>query len=189
MDKTIIRNTVKHKLHAMSEVEYARKSSMIHNKVINLQEIKDAKIIALTISNFPEVDTKKLIEALWKMDKKIAIPKCTSSTREMHFYVFTNYEQLEQVYMELLEPKIGETTLISKDEIDVLISPGIVFDKQGFRIGYGGGYYDRFLVDYKKITLSMAFEVQLVEKVPVSEYDLPICTIITEEQIIKCNEV
>lgn len=189
MDKMTIRTAVKEKLMTMSEETYKRKSLMIHNKLINLPQIKESKTIALTISKFPEVDTKLLIEELWKIGKQVAIPKCIPSTKEMKFYVFTSYDQLEQVYMDLYEPKEDETTYISKSKIDVLVSPGIVYDKYGYRIGYGGGYYDRYLVGYEKFTISMAFEAQIVEKVPVNAYDLPICTIITEEQIINCSDV
>lgn len=188
MNKTVVRTAVREKLMAMPKEDHKRKSLMIHNKLINLQEIKDAKTVAITISKFPEVNTKDLIEVLWKMGKQVAIPKCTPRTREMKFYVFTDYEQLEQVYMDLYEPIEGKTTFINKKEIDVLISPGIVFDKLGYRVGYGGGYYDRYLIDYENFTVSMGFEVQIVEKIDANEYDLPICTIITEEQIIACSD-
>lgn len=189
LDKKEYRQLMKTKLAKVDELEYKRKSAMIHNKVLNIDKIKQANIIALTIANFPEVDTKNLIEALWKQGKQVAIPKCTPSTKEMEFYIFKDYNELELVYAGLWEPIINETTKINKGQIDVLISPGIVFDKEGYRIGFGGGYYDRYLTDFSKMTISMAFEMQIVEKVPRDAYDLSICTIITEERIIHCNEV
>lgn len=161
---------------------------MIHNKVINLDEIKNAQTIAVTISNFPEVDTMHLIEALWKMDKKVAVPRCDPKTRTMTFYIFDNEEQLETVYMDLKEPIPSKTKQVHAEEIDVIIAPGIVFDRSGYRIGYGGGYYDRYLAQFDRTVIAMAFDMQIVEKVPTDAYDLPVGKIITEEHIISCKE-
>ncbi|MBQ0140333.1 MAG: 5-formyltetrahydrofolate cyclo-ligase [Kurthia sp.] len=189
MNKKQYRKNMLIKLQNMAEEDYLRKSKMIHNKLLNMKEIQHAQIIALTISNFPEVNTKLLIEALWKIGKTIVIPKCHPKTKEMDFYVFQAYDQLEIVYMNLSEPKIEITKKIRKEQIDLIISPGVVFDTSGYRIGFGGGYYDRFLQGFTKKTISMAFEIQIVEKVPVDAYDLPIEKIITEERIIHCNDV
>lgn len=188
MDKKLFRKTILMKLQTLSEKDYSIKSAMIHNKLINQEEIKKAQIVALTISNFPEVNTKRLIEALWKLGKNIAVPKCDPKTKKMDFYIFDDYNQLEVVYMNLQEPIVESTTKVEKEQIDVLISPGVVFDLTGYRIGFGGGYYDRFLQDFTKPTISMAFDVQIVEKIPVDAYDLPISTIITEERIIHCDD-
>lgn len=189
MDKKSIRNTIRKELLKMSVKQHTQKSLMIHNKLINTIDIKEAKTIAVTISNFPEVNTKPLIEALWKIGKRVAVPRCIPKTKEMHFYIIENFEQLENVYMDLYEPIIEQTVYIKKSDIDVLIAPGIAFDNKGFRIGYGGGYYDRYLTDYKKKTISLAFELQIVDKIPINEYDLSICTIITEERFINCGNV
>lgn len=189
MDKKQYRIKILNELQKLSEEEYLRKSKMIHNKLLNISEIKNAELIAITISNFPEVDTQLLIEALWKMKKAIAIPRCHPKTKQMTFYLFEAYDQLEVVYKNLKEPKIENSRKVAKEKIDVLISPGVVFDRNGYRIGFGGGYYDRFLQGFTKYKISMAFERQIVEKVPVDAYDLPIDTIITEEQIIHCNAV
>lgn len=189
MDKKTIRNTIRKELLKMTVKQQEKKSLMIHNKLINTTEIKEAKTIAVTISKFPEVQTKPLIEALWKMGKQVAVPRCIPKTKEMHFYIIDSFEQLENVYMDLYEPIIEQTTYINKVEIDVLIAPGIAFDQKGYRIGYGGGYYDRYLTDFKNSTISLAFELQIVDKIPINEYDLSICTIITEERFINCGNV
>lgn len=188
LDKKKFRTDVRTKLVALSQEEHKKKSWMIHNKVINLDEIKNAQTIAVTISNFPEVDTMHLIEALWKMDKKVAVPRCDPKTRTMTFYIFDNEEQLETVYMDLKEPIPSKTKQVHAEEIDVIIAPGIVFDRSGYRIGYGGGYYDRYLAQYNRIVIAMAFDMQIVEKVPTDAYDLPVGKIITEEHIISCKE-
>lgn len=183
-----MRTNVKKELSTMSKEVYKTRSQMIHNKTLNLNELKDAHIIALTISRFPEVDTRDLIQMLWKQGKQVAIPKCEPATHEMTFYIFTSFDELEIVFKDLFEPIIERTTKIAKEDIDLVITPGIAFDRKGYRLGFGGGYYDRFLVDFNKPKISIAFEEQIVEKVPTDAYDLPICKIVTEEQIIKCSK-
>lgn len=189
LNKKELRTMVRRDLLSLSPEQHKIKSDMIHNKVINMEEIKKATIIGITISNIPEVETKKLIESLRKQGKEIAIPRCNSKTREMAFYIYEDENQLETVYMDLKEPIPSLTTEISSNEIDVMITPGIVYDQKGFRIGYGGGYYDRYLTNFENPTISMAFEVQIVEKVPTDAYDLPICKLITEERIINCKKI
>lgn len=189
MNKKELRQVIRHQLTTINKDMFKLKSQMIHNKLLNMDELKQANVIAITISQYPEVDTIHLIEQLWKIGKQVAIPKCKHETRQMDFYKINSFDELEVVFKNLQEPIISKTSLIEKNEIDLLISPGIAFDKKGFRLGYGGGYYDRYLVDFVKPTISMAFEVQIVENLPVDAYDLPICKIVTEEQIIKCSDV
>ena len=76
------------------------------------------------------------------------------------FDLLLSYDNLETVYMDLLEPIIEETVSVAKNEIDLQIVPGVVFSDEGYRIGFGGGYYDRYIMDYKGATLSLAFECQ-----------------------------
>ena len=188
MSKTEIRNDMKQRLAQIEHDEYIRLSS--HIKEIFLKEVKDKKVdlVGLTISNFPEVDTKEIISALWTLGKRVAIPRCSPKERTMTYYVFQDFNELEQVYMNLWEPIPTVTTKVSKDEIDLLVVPGIVYSKSGYRIGYGGGYFDRFLVNYKGETVSLAFDRQLTNAVPIENYDLPVSKIITETKIINCEK-
>ena len=111
--------------------------------------LKIAANIGVTISRFPEVDTQPIIEAAWKWENKIAVPKCIRETKEMDFRLLTSFDELETVYMDLLEPIVEQTESMGKEEIDLQIVPGVVFSNEGYRIGFGGGYYDRYLKDYK----------------------------------------
>ena len=114
--------------------------------------------IGITISRFPKWIHGRLSKRLGQAGKRIAVPKCIHATREMDFRLITSYDNLETVYMDLLEPIVDETISVEKDEIDLQIVPGVVFSDEGYRIGFGGGYYDRYLTDYKGIRLSLAFE-------------------------------
>lgn len=151
MDKTTLRNKVREALSNMSAATYREQSFAIARKVLQEPYIIEANTIGITISNKPEVDTIHLIEALWKLGKTVAVPKCNAKTREMSFYAIESFAQLETVYMHLREPIPEISEFVDANEMDIILVPGVVFDTQGYRIGYGGGYYDRYVLHYKKV--------------------------------------
>lgn len=187
MDKQQLRHSVREQIEKMTQSDYRKRSRDIIAHLLQLPSIKEGQTIAVTISSFPEVDTTMLIEALWAMKKTVVVPKCRAKTREMTFYAIDGFHQLETVYMHLIEPIPAETKRIERQAIDAIIVPGIVFDCKGYRIGYGGGYYDRYLVGYTGSLIALAFKEQIVEKVPFEAHDLPIQTIVTETSVIDCE--
>lgn len=189
MDKPLLRKSVLNEMKQLDKRSHQLKSEAIHRRLMEDAAFADARTVALTISSFPEVDTLRLIEECWKKGKKVAIPKCIPSERGMDFYFVESFEQLEVVYMQLKEPKVKETEYVASEKIDLMIVPGVVFSHAGYRIGFGGGYYDRYLANYKGVTRSLAFDLQVVAKVPVEEHDIPVDGIHTESQFIKTEKV
>lgn len=187
MDKTTLRNKVKEALSTMSDNTYHSQSLAIVKKVLEEPYIIEANTIGVTISNKPEVDTFLLIEELWQLGKKVAVPKCHPKTREMSFYAIDSFAQLETVYMHLREPIPERCEFVDANEMDVILVPGVVFDRYGYRIGYGGGYYDRYVLNYKKgKLLSMLFDEQIIDRVPTEEHDCPVDIIVTPSKRIDC---
>lgn len=189
MDKPLLRKTVLNKLKQLDRQSYQQKSAAIHRRFMGDAAFDEATTIALTISSFPEVDTLGLIADCWKAGKQIAVPKCIPDTRGMAFYLLESFDQLEEVYMRLKEPKVDETEYIAPENIDLMIVPGVVFSYEGYRIGFGGGYYDRYLENYKGLTRSLAFDLQVVEKIPVEVHDIPVDGIYTENLFIDTEKV
>ena len=97
----------------------------------------------------------------------------------MTFYKINSLDELVEGYYSIKTPPKIEKNIIKKDEIDLILVPGVGFDKNNYRIGFGGGYYDRYLKDFKGYTISLAFKEQIVEKVPTNEFDLPVDLVIT----------
>ncbi|WP_033541931.1 5-formyltetrahydrofolate cyclo-ligase [Planococcus sp. CAU13] len=180
MEKSIQRKEMNKKLKAMDPAVHQQKSDAIIEFLIKEPEFQDASVIGLTVSAFPEVDTHRLIELCWKAGKKTAVPKCDPLTRAMSFRIIEDFSQLETVYMKLLEPIVEQTEEVSPEEIDLLLVPGVVFSAAGYRIGFGGGYYDRYLTRYAGPTKSLAFAMQLADSVPVETHDMPVQRICTE---------
>ncbi|WP_374724591.1 5-formyltetrahydrofolate cyclo-ligase [Calidifontibacillus erzurumensis] len=187
MNKTEIRKRILSKLKALPHPTYVEWSNQIAVKLYNLETWKSSDTIAITISRGKEVDTKSIIEKAWQEGKRIVVPKCKPETKEMTFRILESFDQLEVVYYGLEEPKESITKAVSTDEIDAVIVPGVVFNLDGYRIGYGGGYYDRFLTNYNGCTIALAFEMQLVSQIPVEDHDIPVQTIITNERVLLCH--
>lgn len=185
MEKAHIRKQIIGELHAISKEKRLEIEKHMHTTLFSSEIWKEAKTIGVTISQDGiEWDTKPIIEQAWKENKKVAVPKCIHSDRSMQFYEFYSYDALEVVYYNLLEPIPKQDLLLNKQEIDLLIVPGVVYDRKGYRIGFGGGYYDRFLVDYGQTTISLVSRIQLIEQIPTNKYDIAVEQMITEEGII-----
>lgn len=174
------------KLETLSEVEITRYSNQIEDSLFMTEIWRNSQIIGITVSRGKEINTKNIIEKAWTEGKKVAIPKCDPQEKTMDFFIFTNFNQLEEVYFGLKEPIISKTRKIEQNDIDLLIVPGICFTESGYRIGYGGGYYDRFLAQYNRGTFSLLYECQIVSDIPIETYDLPVQKLITEKRIIAC---
>ena len=188
MKKSVFRNEMIKQLKSMEIQAYKQKSIAIKKNLLNSKEFLNASIIGVTISRFPEVDTRPIIEAAWKLGKKIVVPKCENQTRAMDFRLINSYDSLEKVYLDLQEPIIAKTISVKKDEIDMQIVPGVVYADDGFRIGFGGGYYDRYLIDFPGDMVSLAFEKQTGQIIPFEAHDIPVRKIFTENGIIFCEK-
>lgn len=187
LEKKELRHKMRSILDNVDVKEKKRFTVRIEEALYKTEVWKKASMIGITISRGNEIETRGIINRAWKEGKKVAIPKCFPESKNMSFYLFTSDTQLEEVYFGLKEPKVQETTAALNDKIDLLMVPGVVFSKEGYRIGFGGGYYDRFLKDYHKETVSLLFECQLVHKIPVESHDIPVQMLITEERIITCG--
>lgn len=184
MKKAELRGNMIKTLKNLSDVERHNHEHEILDALMKTDLWANANTIGITISNGFEWDTEAIIKEAWKQDKEIAVPKCDPKNKLMDFYVINSFEQLEVVYFNLKEPIPKETKKINKDSIDLLVVPGLVFNKQGFRIGFGGGFYDRFLTDFNNTTLSLIHPSQLVENIPVDQHDISVNYLLTTEGFI-----
>lgn len=177
--KNKLRKQMMDSLKEIDKPQYEHLSYEIAQSLYKDSFWKEAKTIGITVSKYPEVDTYQMIRKAWEEGKRVVIPKCLPKTKEMVFRTLTQFNQLESVYYGLLEPIEELTHEVSANEIDLLIVPGLAFSMDGYRVGFGGGYYDRYLTGYKGHTLSLAFPQQLIEELPVEGHDLPVEKIIT----------
>jgi len=189
MNKKQIRTEMIDTLKNMDLKKYNHSSQIIKDNFVASKAYTDARVIAITISRFPEVDTRPIIEAAWEQRKTVVVPRCIPKTRDMDFRIINSFKDLETVYIDLLEPIVAETKSIEKEQIDIQIVPGVVFSEKGYRIGFGGGYYDRYLEGFQGEMISLAFEVQTGKIIPVENHDIPVEKIITENGIVLCQSI
>lgn len=181
MNKVGLRKEIIAELKAVPQYEKERIEARLYTYLMSTKQWNEAKTIGITISRDFEWDTSLIIQSSLAAGKRVCAPKCEPKTRGMEFYSFTSKEELEVVYYGLLEPQDNEENHVPKEEIDLLIVPGVVFSNAGYRIGFGGGYYDRYLTDYKNETLSLVSDIQLVDEVPFESFDIPVQALITEK--------
>ena len=184
-NKDSIRKEMIETLSRLSERLYEDNSDQIASRLYEDNDWKQAQVIGITISKKPEVDTYQIIQRAWEIGKQVVVPKCDPKEKKMSFRIITDFSQLETVYYGLFEPIEAVTMEVSSDGIDLIIVPGLAYTREGYRLGFGGGYYDRYLLNYSGKTLSLAFADQLVPKFPVENHDIPVSKIITNDEVIK----
>lgn len=186
MDKKMIRALIIQKLKEITEIDREQKSKEIIKKLFLSNVFKNANIVATTMPMEHEVNTRYLIQECWNENKTVVVPKCIHKTREMDFYKIKSFSDLEKGYFGILEPKVNLCEKINKTDIELIVVPGVAFTNKGERIGYGGGYFDRYLQDYEKNFLSLAFDCQIVDDLPTEKHDFVIPFIYTETNTYKC---
>lgn len=161
----------------MSAKERKEKSHCISEKVVAHPFFLHADAIYCYANYKSEVETCSIIEQAWILNKKVAVPKVNGN--EMEFYYIQSFEELQEGYKGIPEPK---PVHFASDENVLVIMPGAAFDSQYNRIGYGKGYYDKYLNNHPYYkTLALAFELQMVKLIPADDYDIRPNIIITEE--------
>ena len=138
---------------------------------------QEAKVIATYLSFHHEFQTQELIEQALKDGKKVLIPKTYPKGR-MDFVVY-NPQQLVKTSFGLLEPQ-GDLEVVAAYQIDLIHVPGLAFTTEGYRIGYGGGYYDCYLEHFSGNTLSTIYPCQIQDFIP-ENHDIPVQEVLIDE--------
>lgn len=159
------------------------KSEIIIHKIIEEKEYQNAKIAALYKSLESEVDTLELIKYSVNHGKIVCLPKVVGE--EIKFYQISKTERLIKSKFGVEEPEENPEKEIAKNQIDLVIVPGVCFDTRKNRLGFGKGYYDRFLAGTNLKTIGICFEEQVLKDgfLPVEENDVKMQKIVTEENI------
>ena len=174
MNKQILRNKyLKIRKNTNNKKELDNK---IFNKVINLKEYKESNSILTYISLKEEADTLKLIEYSLKCGKKVATPKCEKDI--IKFYYINSLNDLQEGKYNILEPTTNK--LVTNFENSICIVPGIAFDKNNNRIGYGRGFYDKFLQNYNGIKIGLAYSECICEEIDIEKTDIKMDKIVCD---------
>lgn len=184
MDKKEIRKMILNKRDNIEIEERILKDKKIFDSFVKSEYYKSAKVIFSFVSFGSEVNTKNIIVQAIKDHKTVCVPKVISKAEGIKTYRIEGLNELEEGYYHILEPKT-HCIEIDKRTIDLIIIPGVSFDRNGGRIGYGGGFYDRFLYDIEGAVLkiALAYELQVLQDIPMLQHDIRIDALITEREI------
>ena len=157
----------------------------ILERLISLYQYRECRYLFTYVSKGLEVDTRRLIEKALADGKKVAVPKCIEQ-HQMDFYFIRSFDDLEEGCFGLLEPKTDICQKVKSYYRAMCIVPGRSFDFRGCRIGYGGGYYDRFLADFNGSKIGICYSSCIQWNLPKGIYDTAVDLVVTEKYFRKC---
>ncbi len=187
--KKLIRKMVLELRDSLKSSEITEKSGVIVEKLLETKEFKSSSLVMCYINFKSEVITKNLIDECLKRGKRVAVPytiiKPNGQKEMIASEIFGIEEDTAPGRYGIFEPKPDKIRKIQPSKIDLAVVPGIAFDIRRNRIGYGAGYYDRFLkkMNVACFKVGLAFDIQIIEEVPVDRYDVPLQMIITESAV------
>lgn len=188
MDKAELRQELQKTLIGISADQRKAKSHNACRNLIGTREFQDASAIMIYLSLPHELDTSEAILCAWQMGKTVVVPKISWQQRHMIPVKITSLETgFSTEVAGLRNPITGVPVPFS--DIDLVVAPGLAFDNKGNRLGRGGSYYDRFFAnkELKSPKCGFAFAEQVIESVPVTETDMPVDFLITDEQVLYFN--
>jgi 5-formyltetrahydrofolate cyclo-ligase len=164
-------------------------SRRIWDKILTLPQFVRASTVMTYLEIGGEVRTRQYVPELWRLGKKVVVPYCIA--RELRLFHLKQMDELNPGTWNILEPKPEwqqrAERHVEAAELDLIIVPGVAFDRNCRRLGQGKGYYDRFLEHVRPgaLKISPAFECQLVDKIPVLPHDVRVDMVITENAVYK----
>ena len=182
-EKKALRKEMRSRIAALDEKELAKSDEAIYNNVSALPELRDAETVFLYLSVGHEVDTRRLIETLVRAGKRVALP-VSLPAGEMYFALYDPAAMRDGAVVPIPEPDSSAPRIDPQDG-DVILVPALSYDREGYRLGQGGGYYDRFLGRRKLTSVGLGRDVLLLARAPRETHDRGVTCLVTETQILR----
>jgi len=178
MDKKALRREIGAKKRALNAAEIESRSALLADKLYKTPQYRDCQSLYAYLSFNQEVRTNPIIQRAWADGKRVAVPKVVGD--EMVFIRIDSFEGLApQGAFHIMEPI--EDGPVAGDEKALILMPGLAFDPEGHRVGYGGGYYDRFLEKEPDHPLvALCYDFQLYDRLEVEAHDVPVDVVLTD---------
>jgi len=188
--KREIRHQVLSRRDSLSTEERINLSRNICTNLLSLEEFKRAKIVHFFMATKSEVITEDAVRRSLLLGKDVVVPVIDKKHRRLVLSKLSDYDnELMIMHQGIHEPKPEFIRHVNLNEVDLMVLPGVAFDKSGHRLGYGAGYYDRLLEakHARPFLAALAFELQIVDMIPVGGHDVKVDMIITEDRVIRCK--
>lgn len=175
--KSELRASVRQRKAALPPQEIQRRSRLLCRRVLQSEAYQTCRTIYGYLPFNQEVDLHMLLQQALADGKQVALPKCIGT--EMKFILLSDLSQVHPSAFGAPEPTVAEPEAC--DDTALVIVPGLVFDRHGHRIGYGGGYYDRFLArEPHHPTIALCYDFQLTDTLPAEAHDIPVDRVFAE---------
>ncbi len=188
MTKQEIRAELKQRRNAIPPAEKQQADREIISRIAESRVFLEASALLLYAPHGSEIDLLPLARIARSRGMPIAFPRCDTETQTMQFYILEPHERLTEGAYGIPEPP-ASAKLCPLDAHTLCILPGLTFDPKGGRLGYGKGYYDRFLADFPGVTVGAVYARLTVEEVPTEPHDRPVQMLFTEQESIRCTEI
>jgi 5-formyltetrahydrofolate cyclo-ligase len=186
-EKNLLREKMRTRRRQLDPAWKAAASQAIISRLEALPIFQKARTIHAYVAWRNEVDTHDLILRLLQERRRVAVPKVDQATGQLQHYFITGFSELQKGAFGILEPLSDPGRRAAPSQFDLVLVPGLAFDRAGNRLGMGKGHYDRFLVEVHAPKIALAYDFQLVEKLPVEAHDQRVNIIITEKNVISCS--
>jgi len=165
-----------------------KKDLLIQEALLSLPEFHQAGVVFFFASFRSEVSTSSLIEEALRREKSVLLPSVDVHSRELRLFEIKSLLELSPGYMTISEPAVDPERKRDINDANLVILPGVAFDRSGNRLGYGGGYYDKLLARLnRKIPLiALSYKEQVVDSIPHDNHDIRVHIIVTDDGIIRC---
>lgn len=190
MEKAKLRRQLQNSLLSMPPEQRSKKSRKACSHLVSMSQFQNATTIMMYLSLPYEADTSEAILHAWQLGKTVAVPKISWEQRHMIPVKINSLETgLSTGTSGLRDPVAGVP--VPFEEIDLVVTPALGFDRHGNRLGRGGSYYDRFFAntELKATRCGFAFAEQVIDSIPVTEHDQPVDSLVTDEGILYFNHL
>lgn len=188
-DIRVVKNNLRNKYKAvrrnMPPAQKHRMDVEIQSRLLSLRQYHQNDLLFTYVSKDIEVDTLAIIAAARANKKRVAVPRCVPGEIDMEFFYIRGEEDLAPGMFGVLEPVPERCELVTDFSRGLCIVPGLSFDAEGFRLGYGKGYYDRFLSQFQGITVGLCYSNCTQWRLPHGRYDRPVDLLITDRYLRK----
>lgn len=186
-DKNSLRKHFKSLRTEMTAEQKQDLDKRISDNFILSQFYKDHNDFYVYVSSDIEVDTRAIIEKCFADGKCVYAPRCVKGTNLMHFYRINSFDDLEVGSFGILEPKSACHISSSCGDDSICIVPALAFEHGGYRLGFGKGFYDRFLNNFNGTAVGLSYEFCFTDKLVIDQYDRPVNAVVTENKTYYLN--
>lgn len=186
MEKKLLRQKILEKRNELNHREAHNASNGAVQNLLSLPQFQKADTVFIYLSFNKEIDTRSIIEVAWHKQKRVLVPVCRKEDKSLLLSELKCFTEIGRGTWNIPEPKKEYIRPIPREQVSLAIIPGLAFDLRGSRLGYGAGYYDRFLPQLPPECplIALAYDFQVIEHIPCEPHDVPVNIIVTEKRVL-----